>query len=272
MGGWGHAQLLAGAMARAEAAEEDDGVMLQQGSEEFHEYRTKWLREQRELARLVDETDNHEWDVSELRLVGGLDISFIKGNERDACVCLVVVELPSMQVVYQECCMVTLHLPYIPSFLAFREAPSLLEMIDRLRTTRPELVPQVLIMDGNGVMHPRRCGLASHLGVLTNIPTIGCAKKLYYVDNIEKPGPRVLRGPGDFVELIGTSGRSWGAALRMSDGAPNPVFVSIGHRVSLQTALAVCVACSAFRVPEPVRQADKLSRAFLRERGYTSTD
>jgi deoxyinosine 3'endonuclease (endonuclease V) len=126
-----------------------------------------------------------------------MDISFIKGNKQDACACFVVLELPSFkarvsspaisslsspaisslfgrsqQIVYEECTMVTLHLPYLPSFLAFREAPSLLAMLARLRATRPELEPQVLLLDGNGVLHTRCCGVACHVGVLADIPTV----------------------------------------------------------------------------------------------------
>ncbi|CAI8010605.1 Endonuclease V [Geodia barretti] len=118
-------------------------------------------------------------------------------------------------------------------------------------------------------------GLASHLGVLADIPSIGVGKKLYHVDGLEK-GPdhkqRIqtqLRKRGDYFHLIGDSGMIWGAAVRTSAEATNPVYVSVGHKISLDTAVGLVLACSLKRVPEPVRQADLLSRKYLRKEKRT---
>lgn len=97
-----------------------------------------------------------------------------------------VLEFPSLNVVYERYQMVRLTKPYIPGFLAFREVPFLLDLLNELRKTRPELVPQVVFMDGNGVLHPRGCGVACHFGVVADIPTIGVAKTC---------ATRILRSP-----------------------------------------------------------------------------
>jgi len=125
--------------------------------------------------------------------------------------------------------------------------------------------------DGNGILHPRGFGIASHIGVVFDIPSIGVGKTVFAVDGITARGVKnkcdaELHNGGDIVELVGTSGKVWGAALRATDDSTNPLIVSIGHRVSLKTALAVTQACiSDFRIPEPIRQADLRSRAIVKK-------
>eukprot|EP00042_Codosiga_hollandica_P043181 m.406568 g.406568 ORF g.406568 m.406568 type:complete len:288 (-) comp56497_c0_seq1:74-937(-) len=232
----------------------------------------QWKKQQRTLrAQLIEHDDHASWTLGETspRYIGGVDISFIKGNEVDACACLVVLEYPSLQVVYEDFEMVKLTLPYIPGFLAFREVGFLVALINKLRAQHPQMLPQVIFVDGNGVLHYRRFGLACHLGVLVDIPTIGIGKNLLYVDglNSDELDPLFearLKRAGDSVLLRGKSGQIWGSALRAADSAPNPVFVSVGHKVSLESAVGLTLQVSQFRIPEPVRQADQRSREFLR--------
>lgn len=126
---------------------------------------------------------------------------------------------------------------------------------------------------GNGLLHPRQFGIASHLGVLSDLPTIGVAKtflripgELDNVSEIKNEYKKVLKKKGDYMNLIGTaSGTAYGCALRTSDNATNPVFVSQGHRISLQTSIKVVLAlCPQYRIPEPIRAADLESRAYIR--------
>ncbi len=132
------------------------------------------------------------------------------------------------------------------------------------------LVSQVIMVDGNGILHPREFGLASQLGVLVDIPTLGVAKKLFQVDGLEKNDEhkdkikQLTRG-GDTFPLVGESGRTLGLALRTVDGSSNPVYISQGHKLSLDTALWVTKQCCQHRIPEPTRQADILSREYLRK-------
>jgi deoxyinosine 3'endonuclease (endonuclease V) len=150
----------------------------------------------------------------------------------------------------------------------------LLQLIDELKQERPELYPQVILVDGNGLLHPRQFGIASHLGVLSDIPTIGVAKtflmipdELEDVHTVKQKCKENLLKKGDRYDLIGkTSNFVYGSALRTSDNAPNPVFVSQGHRISLETSIDIVLStCPRYRIPEPIRAADLSSRAYIRD-------
>lgn len=146
--------------------------------------------------------------------------------------------------------------PYIPGFLSFREAPVMLDALACL-SVRPDL----LLVDGQGIAHPRRFGLACHVGVLADLPTIGVAKSLLAGRYLE-PGPE----RGDWTPLI-HRGEVVGAALRTRKGT-RPVFVSVGHRVALETAIDHVMRCTPrFRLSEPIRLADRLSRMHGNEWG-----
>ncbi|CAM9934897.1 unnamed protein product [Ectocarpus sp. 8 AP-2014] len=213
-----------------------------------------------------------------LRLVGGVDISFVKGSEENACASLVVLEFPSLQTVYEAYERVTMNHPYISGFLAFREVDHLARLVGQLRRERPDLEPDVVFVDGNGRLHPRGAGLACHLGVVTGLRTVGLGKTFLQVDGLTKVGVRervkALLSAGEReTPLLGTSGTVWGTALvpKEEEGkkgggvVTSPVFVSIGHRVSLETCVALTKAVCRFRVPEPIRQADMRSREVIRE-------
>lgn len=141
--------------------------------------------------------------------------------------------------------------PYVPGFLSLREAPAALVALECLR-----LRPDLLFVDGQGLAHPRRFGLACHVGLLAAIPTIGVAKsRLLGLYN--PPGP----DRGEWTPLV-DGGETVGAVLRTRSHV-RPLFVSVGHRISLHTAVDYVLRCApAFRLPEPIRLADRLSRVF----------
>lgn len=144
--------------------------------------------------------------------------------------------------------------PYVPGLLSFREAPAALAALRRFSPA-----PDLLLCDGHGVAHPRRCGLASHVGLLCGIPTIGVAKSRLIGEHGELPARR-----GAQVPLL-DHGERIGAVLRTRAGV-KPVYVSIGHRVSLETAVSFVLACTPrFRLPETTRWADRLAGAPERE-------
>ena len=153
--------------------------------------------------------------------------------------------------------------PYIPNFLAFREADLIINLIKEIPQ---EVYPDLLLIDGNGTLHPLKFGIACHLGVVLNIPTIGVAKNflqiaqdgLFLKDIKEKS--KKLTSPGDFFEIVGKSKFVYGAALIPVKNCSNPIFVSPGNRISLGMAIEFVVKTSKFRVPEPIRQADFMSR------------
>jgi deoxyribonuclease V len=188
------------------------------------------------------------------RLVAGADCAFDKTSDRIH-VAVVVLSFPDLEPVETVTGSDRVRFPYVPGLLSFRETPALLRAFARLRHE-----PDVLFVDGQGLAHPRSAGIACHLGVLLDRPTIGCAKSLL-VGSYEEPSA----ARGSFNYLYDRNGRVIGAALRTRDRV-QPVFVSIGHRISLARAIALTLACGkGSRVPEPTRQADLLAERVKRE-------
>ncbi len=178
------------------------------------------------------------------RLVAGVDVGYKGGVARAAIVVLRRLE-PVEEVVIEE----PLSFPYVPGLFSFREIPPLLTAWKRLKTR-----PDVVIVDGQGIAHPRRFGLASHFGVLIGIPTIGCAKSRLFGEHEVPARPRGSWSPLRHKE------ETIGAVLRTQDGG-NPVFVSTGHLISLRRAISVVLACTTrYRLPEPQRRADRRTR------------
>ncbi len=186
-------------------------------------------------------------------LAAGLDVSYAKGSDRIAAAA-VVVDVATLQVRETAIVHGEVSFPYVPGLLAFREVPLLLTALERL-TTRPE----VLVCDGYGVAHPRRFGLACHVGVLTDLPSFGVAKTPFRATGAEPDRPRGAWSP------LADGGEVLGRAVRTQDGV-RPVFVSVGHRISLDRATDLTLRLSGrYRLPETTRQADARSRAALRE-------
>ncbi|XP_069511288.1 endonuclease V [Ambystoma mexicanum] len=238
------------------------------------ETRAMWEREQSQLKSHVITFDTEEWQrdhgFSGLKRVGGVDLSFIKGDDVNACASLVVLSYPELEVLYEECQMVCLTAPYVAGFLGFREVPSLVDAIERLQLEDSSLMPQILLVDGNGILHHRGFGFACHLGVLTGLPCIGVAKNLLQVDGLEnndrhKEQIRELRRGGDRFCLMGDSGTTLGMALKSCDKSAKPIYVSVGHKISLESAVRLTVNCCKYRTPEPIRQADIRSREYIRK-------
>ncbi len=187
------------------------------------------------------------------RYVAGTDIS---PPDRSGVVCgaAVVMSLLDLKVVEVKCAWGRPAFPYVPGVLSFREAPLVLEALKRLVIT-----PDFLLADGQGLAHPRRFGLACHLGVLTGLPTIGCAKSILQGTH----GP-LGQEKGAWVPLE-NEGAVVGVALRTRDGV-RPMYVSIGHRVDLPSAIRwVMACCTRFRMPEPTRQAHQAAAGRLSE-------
>ncbi|KAF5456632.1 hypothetical protein F2P56_026095 [Juglans regia] len=201
-------------------------------------------------------------EVEMLRYVGGVDVSFSKEDPTVACGTLVVLDIQNLQVVYEDFAIVTIAVPYVPGFLAFREAPILLELLQRMKKKDASpFYPQLLMVDGNGILHPRGFGLACHLGVLADLPTIGIGKNLHHVDGLTYSRVRQLleakeNSTRDFITLTGCSGHIWGAAMRSTQDSLKPMFISVGHRVSLYTAIIIVKMTCKYRVPEPIRQVE----------------
>ncbi|MGW5421957.1 endonuclease V [Streptomyces sp. NPDC003943] len=185
--------------------------------------------------------------------VTGVDVAY--DDERDlVAAAAVVLDGRTLEVVEEATAVGRVSFPYVPGLLAFREIPTVLAALGRLGAD-----PGLLVCDGYGVAHPRRFGLASHLGVLTGLPSTGVAKNPFTF-TYGQPGPE----RGEFSELV-AEGETVGRALRTRAGV-KPVFVSVGHRVSLDRACAHTLHLSPrFRLPETTRHADALCRRALAE-------
>ncbi|HZP51372.1 deoxyribonuclease V [Actinocrinis sp.] len=191
--------------------------------------------------------------ADEVRLIAGVDVAYAK-DESVVAGAAVVLDAATRQVVDSASAIRPVEFPYIPGLLAFREIPALLDALAALSQQ-----PDVIVCDGYGVAHPRRFGLACHLGVITDLPAFGVAKTAF-IGEYTQPGPE--RGAWSYLtdrdEVIGR-------VLR-TQRETKPVFVSTGHRIGLDAAAQLTLALAAdYRLPETTRQADRLSRQVLSE-------
>ncbi len=181
------------------------------------------------------------------RLVAGVDVGFEDAG-RITRAAVAVLTFPGLELHEHAVSRRETTFPYVPGYLSFREIPAVLDALEQLAT-----VPDVVLCDGHGFAHPRRCGLASHLGILIDVPTVGVAKSRL-VGFFEMPGER----KGSWTPLIDDD-EIIGAVLRTRTGV-RPLFVSTGHRVSLETAVDLTLRCvTRFRLPETTRWAHRLA-------------
>lgn len=207
------------------------------------------LEIQKELAAEVSRIG----EISHPRLVAGSDISVDRemGTGTGA---VVVLSYPQLDIVEVQTVTERLEFPYVPGLLSFREAPLVLAACEALTET-----PDLLMVDGQGIAHPRRMGLASHLGLFLGIPTIGCAKSRLCGSHEEPDNEQ-----GSSTELV-DNGEVIGAVLRTRAGV-KPVYVSIGHMIDLKTAVHWVVrCCRGYRLPEPTRLAHQAAGGNLKK-------
>lgn len=230
---------------------------------------------------LLDQTLRHRWNltpgqarqlqeelrhsviltgkVNRVHLVAGADVAYDRPTRR-MFAGIVVLQLPDFQIVETRIAIRQTTFPYIPGLLSFRETPALLAAWDKVSH-----IPEVLFVDGHGLSHPRRFGLACHLGVIIDRPVIGCAKSRL-IGTYEEPAP--MRGSISW--LYDEAGQIMGAVVRTRDRT-RPVFVSVGHRIDLQEAVRITLLCSkGYRLPEPLRQADQFVERIKRTACRTS--
>lgn len=147
-----------------------------------------------------------------------------------------------------------INFPYVSGYLTFREGPAIIEAINSLK-----IEPDIILFDGQGIAHPRGMGIASHIGVIFDIPSIGCAKSRL-VGEYKEPGFK--KGERSLLKY---NGKTIGAVLRTKDNV-RPVFVSPGHRIDLKASIEIVLGCiSRYRIPEPLRRADFISKILKRE-------
>lgn len=340
----------------------DDDVISQSNSDTTSNYGEKY-----KVIPINNRSENEVSSTPTNLLLGGVDVSFYPADDSDDntndIALAVYVVMRGKKILYQDSMHFQLSIPYVSSFLSYREIEPLQQLVSKQMEHSPELTPSVILVDGNGILHERSAGIASFLGVRVGIPTIGVGKSLYCVDSLTKDGVKMgiinqlnellastsnneeckMKGPnskdheclivsnqgamesfninsidnaptktsaaleednhsnsssscrpledsmqelstkcqGFAVPLIGSTDRVWGAALighggkvssRRDRGKQNnfavgtkvPIYVSVGHHISLHEALRICTSISWARIPEPVRQADLIGRQIIR--------
>jgi deoxyribonuclease V len=216
--------------------------------------------------------DLHSWDVSlqeaieiQIKLkkkiklcafshnpeiIAGADVSFVGNKAKGA---VVVMRWPDFKIIETKFKEIPITYPYIPTLLTFREAPALLECFKKLKTR-----PEVIIFDGQGIAHPRKMGLATHLGIILSLPSIGCAKNKLY-GKLKEVG----LNKGDFTYLKTEKGENIGVALRTREGV-KPIYVSPGHKINIEDSIRIILSCiTKYRLPQPIRAAHNLTKSII---------
>ena len=209
----------------------------------------------RELQLKLREKVTEKNQFDKIKIICGIDLSIIKDNKILICG-IVNFTYPELEIIEQVSRVVNETFPYIPGLLSFREGPAILETMKDLKHA-----PDLLVFDGHGIAHPRGLGIASYIGVLLDKPTIGIAKKKLF-GNYEQPENEA----GKFSYLLHPLDKKViGAVLRTKNNV-NPVFVSVGHKITLEKALELClVFIRGYRIPEPTRQAHMFVNEVRRE-------
>jgi len=221
-------------------------------------------------------TSKHQWDLSEARakelqenlspkiikidqlptvkFIAGTDVSYKKDTDK-IIAAIVILNAENLELVESVTVEDTVSFPYIPGLFSFREIPPLIKAFEKLKTS-----PDLVVCDGQGYAHPRRFGLACHLGLLMDIPSIGCAKNMMIGKYKE---PDITRG--SFCKIIDNE-ETIGRVLRTQNNV-KPVYVSIGHKISLETATEWILKLSPkYRLPETTRLSDQLSKGVENQR------
>ncbi|KAF8822474.1 putative Endonuclease V, partial [Cardiosporidium cionae] len=231
-------------------------------------------RAEAQMKDLLIEYDDFDWildssagdESRQLNRIGGLDISPIQGYPEKVVATLSILDFRTLKVLRNVTEIFDCKVPYIPSFLGAREGPIFAHLIHILKEEHLDLLPQVLIVDGNGMYHTRGFGSACYVGVKTDIPTIGVAKTLLAIGNIDnkyiQSNQNRLAKRGDYYLLNNKEGKHIGAVLLSSATSKKPLYVSTGHRISLGTCISIVLSICKHRLCEPLREADSRSRQY----------
>ena len=229
---------------------------MQESRPQSHDWNVSTDEAKRIQRRLASEVTERALPDG-VETVAGIDVS-VRDDTAQAAVS--VLRLPELDVVDEAIHRCEVPFPYVPGLLSFREMPAVLPALERLHST-----PDVFVTDSHGAAHPRRFGLACHLGVLLDVPAIGVAKSILVGAPQGELGPE----KGSRVPLV-DDGETVGTVLRTRTDV-NPVYVSVGHRCTLDGAADLMLDCSPrYKIPEPTRQAHKLSRKTEGEWGALS--
>lgn len=189
-----------------------------------------------------------EDEFKEINIIGGVDVGYdIKNNLAHSSI--VIMDIKDLKPIESVQIFLPNNFPYIPGLLSFREIPAILKALSQIKTS-----PDLLMVDGQGIAHPRKMGIATHLGLILDLPSIGIAKSLL-AGNFSMPGLK----KGEISPLL-IKKEQIGVVLRSKDNV-KPLFISPGHKISIKTSLEITLKClTKYRLPEPTRLADKFSK------------
>jgi len=204
-------------------------------------------KEAREIQLRLRERIDPAWDGRRVRTLAAADVGF--PDKQTVRAAVVVLTYPDLEVIETSLSTLPCTFPYVPGLLAFREIPGLLAALEKIRTE-----PDVLMCDAQGIAHRLKMGLAAHVGILLGRPVLGCAKSVLY-GAFEEPG----KEKGSRSYMHDGEGKVIGAAVRTRTSV-KPVYVSLGHKIDLETSIELVLACSPkYRIPVPLRLAHNLS-------------
>lgn len=212
----------------------------------FNDFRTdyplKKLREKQiKLSKKIKISDS----VDKIKTVAGFDVAYPKNDFKKACAAAIVLDYETKEIIEKNTVFDNIFFPYIPTYLSFREIPIIQKTIKNLN-----IKPTIYMFDGNGVLHDRGIGIASHIGVLNNISSIGVAKKLL-LGNLRE-------------NEVKYENKTIGYSYISNKRVKNPIYISPGHKVSFSVSLDVVKKVSKYRIPEPIRQAHILANKTIR--------
>ena len=220
----------------------------------------EWLLEQEYFQ---DKICQKAINCSELRYIAGVDVAYTRiGNQEYGCCSIVTIDYKSSELIYHADHIGIVNVPYHPGYLSYRELPVILETVKKL-----EIIPDVYVFDGNGILHPKKMGIATHASFYLNKPCIGVAKNFFHSDEIisyDMPDNYV----GASTNIVNINGEILGITLRTKINC-KPVFVSVGNYISLEDSTTVIMNCinNESRIPIPTRLADiethKIRRKLL---------
>lgn len=216
-----------------------------------------FIKKQIELMREIDL--HNAVSISAIKRIAGVDLAYWKkGEDEYANCCIVVLEFPSLEVIEEKYTVKKVDVPYIPGCLAFRELPLFEEVYSLLETD-----VDVIFFDGNGYLHPRHMGLATHAGILIKKPTIGIAKSYYKINDVDFIMPE--SNAGAYTDII-IDGEVYGRVLRTAENV-KPIFLSVGNKIDLDTAMKLTnmVITKDSHIPVPTRQADLMTHRVRKE-------
>ena len=224
-----------------------DGKILDFDHVFFNNFQTQYPLHtlQEEQERLYKQVKTKDDIQKPIKTIGGIDVAYPKNEFEPACAAYVAVDYQTLEIKETQTAESTTKFPYIPGYLTYREYPVIKEVIKKIETT-----PEILMIDGNGLLHPRKCGIACHIGIKHNIPTIGVAKK------------RLL---GDIQQDKIIINKTECAQSLISGRARTPIYISPGHRISLKTSYKITKKLCRYKHPEPLRHAHNHAKQCLQK-------